>query len=299
MFHRTGASIRDNTEHGARRTLRELAAMPFDPVGGLNRLFRGDWKTTGPNPDAHDPDAYVLRIGAGTRFAKVSMGALVADVNYGDQFAGPYRMPFDVFDLRFIISSQGGLTTMAGSGRLYAHNLADTTARIRHVLTVNQRYDYVRNPAQSFGGQSMELGINSRWQLGSKRGGYGIRTGVFLDGIILGAIDAPGTGVGLRTYDFGSGGGFRWEAALERHGERFLLLHGQLEYMHTVSGAAADHLVNISGVELAIPVAKRFGIAAQTFIFDRESHCTDRGPDKRDYPEARLLLVWTRAASKP
>jgi hypothetical protein len=297
MFHRIGTSIRDNEAGGTGRTLRELAAMPFDPLGGLNRLFRGQWKGFGRNPVEHDPKAYVLRVGAGVRFARAPMGTVVADLLYGDQFAGTYRTPFDVFSIRLVLSSYGGLNALRASGRLYGVDLNDSTARFRHQLAVNQRYDYVNNPAQSIGGQSVEIGINSRWRLGSR--GYGIRTSFFADGIILGAIDAPGAGVGLRDYDFGPGAGLRWEVAADKHGARFLVLHGRVEYIHTVSGAAADHLVNFSGIELAIPVSKRLGIAAQTQIFDRESHYTDRAPDRRDYPEGRLLLVWTRATNKP
>ncbi len=41
MFHRVAATIRNNEHAGGSRTLRELAALPFDPVGGLNRLVRG------------------------------------------------------------------------------------------------------------------------------------------------------------------------------------------------------------------------------------------------------------------
>ena len=306
IFHRVGSTIRDNGARGPSRTLREIAALPFDPIGGLNRLLCGQWKAVGINPREHDPAAYVLRVGAGARFAKglvndsvASMGAVVVDLLYGDQFAGAYRTPFDVFNARLIVSSKGGLNALRVSGRLYGRDLNDSTARVRHVLAVNQRYDYVKNPAQSVGGQSAEIGINSRWRLGSKRGGYGVRTALFVDGIILGAIDAPGAGTGMRTYDFGSGGGFRWEAALERHGARFLLLHGRLEYMHTVSGANADHVITFGGIELAVPVTKHFGLAAQTYIFDRESHYADRGPDKRDYQEGRLLVTWTKAAGKP
>ena len=60
-----------------------------------------------------------------------------------------------------------------------------------------------------------------------------------------------------------------------------------------------SHILNLSGIEVAIPVTRHFGIAAQTYIFDRESHYTDRFRDKRDYPEGRLLLVYTKAATKP
>ena len=47
------------------------------------------------------------------------------------------------------------------------------------------------------------------------------------------------------------------------------------------------------------PVTHRVGIAVQTSIFDRESHYTNRPPDKRDYPEGRFMLVWTKGASTP
>jgi hypothetical protein len=307
IFHRGAATIRDNTASGFKRTIREIVALPVDPMGSLNRLFRGSWARTGPNPAAHDPDAYVLRLGAGARFARdlmddstASVGAVQLDVLYGDPFAGKYEMPFDVFSLRVMVSAPTGLTMFNASGQLYGRDLNDSTARIRHTLAVNQRYDYQSNPAQSVGGQSVEIGINSRWRLGDReRGAFGIRTALFLDGIILGAIDAPGTGVGQRDYDFGSGGGFRWEASLEHHAARFLTLHGRFDYMHTVSGAAADHLVNTSGIELLIPVGKRLGIAAQTYIFDRESHYASGASDRRDFPEGRVMPVWTRATSKP
>jgi hypothetical protein len=304
MFYRISATIRDNEATGARRTWRELATLPFDPVGAANRLFRGQWKTVASNPAEHTPDAYVLRVGAGARYARElvdgqasRMGALVVDLLSGDQFAAPYHKPFDVFNVRLIVSSYGGLNALRAAGRLYGHDLNDSTARFRHVLAVNQRYDYVKNPAQSIGGQSVEVGINSRLRLGSR--GFGVRTSLFVDGIILGAIDAPGTGVGLRDYDFGPGAGFRWEAALDRHGARFFVLHGRVEYIHTVSGASADHVVNFSGVEVTLPLGKHFGIAGQTTIFNRASHYSDRPRDRRDYPEGRLMVVWTQATSRP
>jgi len=305
MFHRISSTIRNNGARGRDRTLRELAALPMDPIGGVNRLLRGQWKGIGPNPAEHDPGNYVIRLGAGFRFAEglisdsgiTKMGALVVDLLYGDQFAQEYKSPFDVFNVRLILSSNGGFNMLRASGRLYGTNLNSSTASVRHVLAINQRYDYVKNPAHSIGGQSVEIGVNSRWRFGSR--GYGLRTSLFLDGILMGAIDAPGTGLGERNYDFGPGVGARWEVAVERHGARFLRIFGQGEYIHAVSGASADHVVDVSGVELTIPIARGFGIAGHTYVFNRRSRYSDRPRDSRDYPEARLLLVWTKAGFKP
>ncbi len=300
MFHRVGATIRDNRRTGLNRTIREISALPIDPIGGFNRILRGQWRGLGPNPPEHDPGAYVLRLGGGIRFAKRlnadsgfwSMGTFLLDLLYGDQVGQEYKAPFDVFNVRLLITSQG-INALRASGRLYGANLNSPTGRNRHMLAINQRYDFIKNPAQSVGGQSVEIGINSRWLFGSK--GFGIRTAIFGDGIILGAIDAPGTGFGERNYDFGPGVGARWEVGLERHGVRFVRLFSQIEYIHSVSGASADHTVNFGGIEAAIPITRRLGFAASSTIFGRVSHYTDgRTRDARDYPEARLLLVWTK-----
>lgn len=304
MFHRISTSIRDNRAIGRTRTLRELAALPMDPIGGFNRLLRGEWKAVRANPVEHDPGNYVVRLGAGLRFAEglvtdsgiTRMGAIVVDLLYGDQFAQDYQSPFDVFGVRLVLSPHGGFQTLRASGRLFSTNINKPTARVRHTFAVNQRYDYYKNPAQSVGGQSVEAGISSRWRFGSK--GYGVRAGLFWDFVMLGAIDAPGTGLGERNYDFGPGVGTRFDLALERHGARFFRLVTQGEYIHTVSGASADHVIDVTGVELTLPLAKGFGISGHAYHFNRNSRYSDAPRDVRDYNEGRILLVWTKAGFK-
>ena len=305
VFHRVSSTIRNNQSRGRSRTLKELAALPFDPIGGFNRLVRGEWKAIGPNPPEHDPGAYMLRLGAGVRYARQlvadsglnSIGAFQLDFLYGDQVAQEYRAPFDVFGVRLILSSNGGFNVLRASGRLYATDLNDRAKRARHVLAVNQRYDYMKNRAQSVGGQSVEIGINSRWPIGNN--GYGIRTAIFGDAILLGAIDAPATGLGERNYDFGPGVGARWEFGVDRNGARFVRVFGQLEYIHAVSGAAADHTVDFSGIEANIPIGRSLGLSASSTVFHRNSRYSPTLKDVRDYPEARLLLIWTKAGPKP
>jgi hypothetical protein len=116
VFHRVGASIRDNESHGGRRLFRELAALPVDPVGGLNRLIRGQWSAWGPNPPEHRPEAFVVRVLSGlrltgdtTRSQRLhSSATLLVDLAYGDPVIQPYRKPFDAFTVRLQVSSTGG-----------------------------------------------------------------------------------------------------------------------------------------------------------------------------------------------
>lgn len=301
MFHRLAATVRNETLHGASRTRREILALPLDPIGGLNRLVRGQWRGVRANPPEHDPGAFVLRLHGGARFAKglvtdsaARMWAVVADLVYGDPFLRPYRAPFDVFNVRAILSGGGGFNVLRASGRLYGRRITGPERRTQHLFAINHRYDYISNPAQSLGGQSVEFGVYSRWRLGRGRSHYGFRTAAFTDVILLGAIDAPGAGLGARNYDFGPGAGARGQIAIERDGLRFFTLFGQGEYIHAVSGASANHTIGFVGAELNIPLVRDFGLAIHATTFTRTSHYSDRPGDHRDYPELRILGVWTK-----
>ena len=300
MFHRLSASIRDNTRHGAARTWREIAALPFDPIGGLNRLLRGEWTRAAPNPVEHNPGAYVFRVQGGGRFtdgrlpgSPISVLGLVIDLRYGDPFLQRYRAPFEVFGLRAVISYPGGLDVLRASGRLFGKDLNRPGARHRHVFVINQRYDYIANPAQSIGGQSVEAGIISRWRLLKSK--FGVRTQAFGDLVLLGALDALGSGIGERTYDFGPGAGARAEVALEYEGVTLLALYSQTEFVHTVSGASADHNIDFVGAELYLPFTRHVGLSAHATHFARLSRYSDRPAEARKFPELRLLATWTAA----
>ncbi|HEX9705056.1 MAG TPA: DUF3943 domain-containing protein [Gemmatimonadales bacterium] len=301
VFHRVGATIRDNGATGRRRTWREIAALPFDPMGGVNRLLRGQWTARGPNPPEHDLGAFLLRVHGGARIVADSITDSVAtlpvaivDLRYGDPLRRPYGAPFDVFGARIMVSS-AGLNALRTAGRLFGTDLNRPAARHRHAFAVNQRFDFISNPAHQIGGQSVEAGFYSLWQLGR---GFGVRTQVFGSGILLGAIDAPGAGFGERNYDFGPGAGLRLELGLERRGVTFLTVHSQAAYVHAVSGASADHYIGFGGVELTVPIVRRLGLGVHATHFSRASQYSDRPDDARDFPELRLLLNWT-AASRP
>lgn len=131
-------------------------------------------------------------------------GTLVADLNYGDPFSVPYSAPFDVFNVRLQISTGGGgVTMLRAGGRLFGREIRGNKARHQHQFIVNQRYDYVSNPSQNFGSQSVEMGIHSRWRLPHQ---FGFRSQVFVDGVVLGAVDAPNAGGGAAADHVNFGG---------------------------------------------------------------------------------------------
>jgi len=300
-LHNLGATVRDNQARGGARTRGEIFGLMLDPVGGLNRLMRGEWSRVMPNPVEHDPDNYGLRLRFGVRFADAAtdttldaeggtLPAFIVELRHSDPFERKYERPFDTFWARAMVS--GGLSLVQATGRLYSTRLTATDNPTPVLFAINQVFDYLNNPAQRFGGQSVELGLYSKWGLGQSKD-WGIRAQSFGQVFIMGAIDAPGGGVGDRIFDYGSGLGLRLRAQLERRNIPWLAIFAQGTVMESVSGADATHVLGRAGFELDVPVWGGWGVAVQGGAYWRNSKFASGVRDRRDFPELRIMGSWT------
>ncbi len=304
MFHRIAATIRNNEQGGGSRTLRELAALPFDPVGSVNRLVRGEWGRRGPNPAEHRPVGTVLRVGGGVGLVR-GPGSLLgglkgadfssilfADLKYGDSYTDTLRKPFDAFSARLLLApGHGGLEQLVGVGRITGTEIGRTEWH-RHQLELNQRFEYLNNGALQFGAQTLQLGLSSRVHLGGK---FWLRTLAAADGIVLAAINAPGAGVGGRNYDYGPGVGGTLTAGIEHNGTPYLILQYQPAYVHTLNGAKANHLTAFSSIEANIPVLAHLTLTIHSTYYDRLSKYADGTRDRRRFPEIRVFAAYKTA----
>jgi len=300
MTYRLAALVRDDHSRGAVRILRELAALPLDPVGSLRRLLSGDLTRVAPGPIPREPGALALRLQGGARVAVDSgplhrhsaASALVAELDYGDPFARPYREPFDVFSARVLIGAGGyPVNELRVTGRLYAHEFTNRSTAVRTFFTVQQRLEYAGNPAYKFAAQALDVGLSAGFTL---HRGWDVRLEGFAEGIALGAVDAPGAGIQgtPRTYDFGPGVGIEAAASLRKR--TFPLLtarwHGAL--VHSVSGSPADHYTQLPSLEAGIPLGRRLGIGAYAGWYVRRSSYAGAPREAASYPDYRVYLTW-------
>jgi hypothetical protein len=297
VYHRLGALVRDNTRHGTGRVLRELAALPLDPVGSLGRLLRGDFTRVGPNPTDRHPGTLGLVVQAGGRWTsgttgRTGSGSVVVDLAYGDAFRLPFARPFDVFRVRMQVSPDGGgVNLLRVWGRLWALELTHTFVTSRHILTVNQKTEYVSNPAYKFGGQSVEVGLVSGFAAARR---VDVRTELYGEGLMMGAVDARDTGIpgSERTYDFGPGGGIVAAASLQVGGTPVLSARWHWAYVHSVSGSPADHYTELANVEAVLPVTTDVGLGAYAGWYRRRSTYAGQPGESRSFPELRIFLTW-------
>ena len=302
IMHRVSALVLDEEAEGPERLTREVAALMINPLGGLNRLVRGQWTGRGVNPVDRVPESYAFSAKLGGRQVAETLPGkpprisptLLVDISLGDVFETEPRAPFDVVDFRAQVSPDGGgLNLLRTVGRLYGKELTPPDSWHRHQIVLNQRFDYVNNPVYNFGEQSLEIGIRSRWRTGPS--GLRLSTRLAADAVILGAIEALEAGFGQRTIDWGPGFGAIAEVAVEYNGTTYLSFYNRVRYLHSVSGAPAYHTLLFSGFDFTIPLGPGIGIGAYVSGDRRESDYSDLADVVRSYVETRIYLTWTPA----
>jgi hypothetical protein len=302
ILHRVSSAILDEESVGGERLTREIAATLINPMRGVNRLVRGEWNDRGANPPDRLPESHRFRTSLGGRTIRENSPderptrspTILIDIALGDVFDSGPSSPFDVITLNAQISPDGGgMNILRGTGRLWGREMTPTDSWHRHAIVVNQRFDYVNNPAYHFGEQSLETGIESRWRTGP--GSLRVHSRFAADVVMLGAIEAWDPGRGIRNTDYGPGVGAIAEVSLERNGTSYIAWYNRVRYLRTVSGAPADHSILFSGIDITVPVTESLGVGAHLSGDRRKSYFADYPSEERSYTETGVYLTWTPA----
>ncbi len=285
MAHRMGKLIRDNRTTGSSRRWHELGGMMVDPVGGLNRIFDGEWGRVHANSPDRVPGSFRAEMNVGLRnladerlWSSVDTATAYFDFSfdYGDPFFGDMESPYDHFnlDLQVNMGDSSPIGRIDLNGMLWASYLAETPAA-SHILGVFHHYDFVNNSRFKFGAQSIGAGLLSRYETGH---GLEVRTGVHLNAIVLGATLSDKLTFTGREYDYGPGIGAEFEVEFGANGWHFLRMTHEQYLIHTVNGVDADHLITVTHAALTVPITAEFGAGFEYVLFTQD----DRYQDFRD-----------------
>jgi hypothetical protein len=331
VMHRVSSLILDNTKRGKGRWGQEAAALLMNPIRGFNRLVSGDASEVKGNPANRwdwRPD-FQLSVRAGGRVMGEgesitentnTYGFLEWVLNYGNPWDGKDHRPYDRFDVA--AQSNFGDKTRLGRllirGDLFTKPLGDGT---KHVLTLQQDFDYIDNEAYEYGGQSLGPGLLSLWTPSGKLRFF---TRLQAYGILLGGINSDYSRLAdvanqerIREYDYGPGFGGAIELYLQRKNlplvtaryrySRIDVSNGSI-YNGSIQGynvgLDSDHDVHQTNLKLEIPITRSLTVGADGSIFFRRSRYNvtvdtpEFGPPRRQTitqrnPEARLFLAWT------
>jgi hypothetical protein len=276
MAHRLGVMLRDNRATGTTRFWRELSGVIVDPMGGFNRLVRGEMTRTFANPDERFPSRFTFVTDLGYRHVTAdaetpNQGLVSLSAIYGDPFAGEIRKPFDSFWLEADVASAGvGITRIEGRGVLRGWELGETTSRTRHIFGFFQEYEYFHNESQVFAAQIFSAGLLSRYTVATD---LYLRTDVTAIAFPLAAIQTtnflnPETG---RSYDFAPGGGLRLAGRLYRKEREILRLGYGLAYAHTANGSSSSNTLQFFRASARLPLGQSLGMGAGYSWYSRRT----------------------------
>jgi len=296
-LNRLSRMIWDNSDTGTSRTLRELGGFFVNPLGGFNRLVRGEWTKVGANPEGRHPKTSAGNLAAG--FRSVGEGSAVDGSSggffafnylYGNAFTD-YEKPFDAF--RFYIRLNGsneetGIGEAHLTGTLYGTELKKTEKN-HHVFHIAQHFDYMNVESLETGGSSVSATFLSRWGLSEK---WSLVSQIEPSALLIWGTNSDYADFTRRDYDFGSGAGLRTQVRLDKGDKDIVRLFYHLLWQHTLNGAVGDHVLQFLGLDVRIPIFKKWEIGATGFYTASDNYYRDYPDVFRTFPEVRVFAGW-------
>jgi hypothetical protein len=299
MLHRFSMMVRDNTTRGGERNRREATAMLINPMGGLNRLIDGEWSKVGPNDPERFANYYRSQMDVGFRTvseehigdADTTRVFVEFDFRYGDPFQGDMNGPYDSFNLALQLNF-GGEAAVFGLvrsvGLLGGHQFNESE-KGSQIIGAFHNFDLVNNNQMTIGAQSIGAGWLTR-----RAGVLGceFRTGVHLNGIILGASESDYPSISGRDYDYGPGFSTRLWAFLGKNGFHYFNFNQDLAWIHAVNGNKAEHYLSATRVRLGVPIRYSVGLGFEyTLLLGERKYELYEDVSTR-FPQTRLYLTW-------
>lgn len=311
--YRIANMILDNTASGFTRFLREAGGLVFNPMGGFNRLIRGEMWRDFQNPSDRFPSRLYLELdglyrhgnGSTPEREDTDQAGLALLLRYGDLFEADHRQPFDYFDLELnLLTPHATLLTEAvirgllKDWKLFASPSAEQ--RLGLFLGTN----YFNNEQTVYGAQVFAASHLMRVPLWKDTE---LRTEAGVLGMPIVALGVDYRDAGLsstagRTYDYGPGYGAQASARVRRCEVDLLVLAWSLVGLRKASGITKSSRIETVSAEARVPLTRNLVVGGgwswgeRVTIYDRLPTVDVSGtawrafagwaiPEMRDRPE--------------
>jgi len=297
-FWRLSSMILDNSATGTERTWRELGGFALNPMRGVTRFFSGESFKVHANPDDRMPSGGDARIFAGLRTigqdhiwdSDTTRVFVEAKFDYGDPFNENVTKPFDhfQFDAQLNFGDKTSLGWVRGRGILLKKEL-EKGKNSEHLIAGYQHFDYINNNAYEFGGQSVGAAYLSRFETASQ---HRVQTELYVNAILLGAVQSDYENFSGREYDYGPGVSFKLAVSFGKKGWDYFRLEHEEYWITSINGTNADHWVSITQFHFDVPLKRFYGIGADYLLYLSEAHYSNFEDTSSRAPQLRLYLSW-------
>jgi len=299
-LYRLSEQLLDDRTRGWERFWRELGATAINPVGGFNRLVRGDMFRR-QSVVNHIRNPVIGYVAWGTRTSvqgtieKQEVNpALTWTLRYGDPHQyKPSRKPYDYFTFRGWLSrgTEKANVTMLQQGVIAGKNYtAGTDEQIAHLVGLFQHYDYVNVDLFNYGGVSLTPGLISLWPLGKN---WRLGTQVHAGWLMLGGSNNEYfTNTQGRNYNYtwGFKGKVAATLASPKYGE--LLADYMYFWMTNVEGIEGTDNIHQLVVDYNKKIYRNFGLGLEYFLYHRTGDYVGFPTSTVTVDGARILISY-------
>lgn len=268
MTYRLSRKIVNNRSRGAKRQVQEVFGLLVNPLNGVNRLINGEWGRIHGLVDTANKLTTYLNIGSRHFNIKTYQENLRGKAEiyvrlrllYGEKFKET-KVPFDHFSATIELGSGDStyVNNLQVSGALKTWAM-EVEGDAKHLYTITMNYDFIKNNAFQYGGQSFTFKLISNWNPKRKvRFTSEIGSGVIALGAVPDKYLFYGEG---RNYDYCAGlsvtaaGSMiinnRFETELNYRGSRF----------QTINGNPSSYILNTLSADLRGYLTERFSLTA-------------------------------------
>jgi hypothetical protein len=265
MEYRLANRIVNNESVGFKRQVNEVIGFIVDPQNGLSRILNGKWGKVSENTALRDSSKIVADFNLGLRNIRSddrnhSGWYGHVRIYYGDPYED-YQTPFS----NILINTEVGkddsssVNIISVYGSLAGWDI-ESTEKVEHLAVLSANYDYIRNEAFFYSGQSVRINLLSEYDITKK---FIINTTLGMGPIILGAAPDKYITPNGRDYDYTMGWGINGSAAFNVAGKLFLDLNYRGGWLETINGNASHYFLHTFSGELSYMLIKGLYVCAE------------------------------------
>lgn len=298
MTHRMAGLIINEKKHGAGRQFQEAFATLVNPVNGFNRIIDGQWGQVAFT-DPEDSLFVDFAMDAGYRRVSKTASTLFSNggrnewfgsiaMRYGNPFKD-YKKPYDNF---YVYVEVGGsdsalLNSIWVQGNLFTKYLGGGR-HSDHLLRVTQNYDFYKNTAFEYGGQSLlatwaaHYYPNPKWQIFTEVGAGPI--------ILAAAPDKHKDYNDARNYAYGSGAQILASGQIAFNDMIFYKVMYRAGWTATLNGSSSGYGLKAFNTELRCRIYKNLTLSSTFGDFRLKSYYPDFDDTNEKFPFFKLAV---------
>lgn len=297
VLYRLSSEVLDDEATGLSRAGHELSGAALSPVRGFNRLVHGrSWRISPSSHEESPPCGTTLMWQLG--YLKLANDEALTDgtdqlfaqliLQYGDPVYGKLRRPFDAYSVEAqFTTKEHRLVSYAQIRGVLASTPLVSTERARLVLGALQHFDYTNVQAYEVGGQSFSGSLLYARQLAEEDS---LRAALHLKGVVLGGISTGQIVHNGRSYDYGPGLDLQMEARYLYREWEIATAEAGIAWIHTLNGAASQHLFIEGKVQVDFPVYRSWGVGMSAILFQRNSFFRETKDTTQRTSQLRVFL---------